>query len=230
MVRFSLLKAIGGPGSLGFLIVGVGIGVVLCLWQRTRRYGMRAVVALAGVYLVLSVPAVALTLGASFAAGPVQTPGPITDLFVLDGDNYRSRAELAGELYAAASNPTVWVVGGTELRGALFEHGVSRDRWRWAKLPDRTTIGQIAQVKELMEEHGISRAVVITSRVQAARVEALLRQQGLDIPVMASPLDQEPASTGFRRWIPSLTALNLSRDAIYERVALAYYRWKGWIA
>jgi hypothetical protein len=70
---------------------------------------------------------------------------------------------------------------------------------------------------------------VVASRLQAPRVWALARAMGLGILVMPSPVDDEPAASGLRAFVPSYLALRVSRDAIYEHVALAYYRWQGWI-
>jgi hypothetical protein len=62
------------------------------------------------------------------------------------------------------------------------------------------------------------------------RIRALTATRGLDLTLLSSPLDDEPAMEGWGRFRPSYVALRTSRDAIYEHVALVYYRWRGWIS
>jgi hypothetical protein len=71
---------------------------------------------------------------------------------------------------------------------------------------------------------------VIASRLQAARVDALIRTARLPVTLLSSPVDEEPPVSGAARFVPSYIALRMSRDAIYEHAALVYYRWRGWIA
>jgi hypothetical protein len=61
------------------------------------------------------------------------------------------------------------------------------------------------------------------------RVAALAQTAGLELDLLASPVDQEPPTEGVWRLVPTYLALRVSRDAIYEHAALAYYRWRGWI-
>jgi len=147
---------------------------------------------------------------------------------VVDGDSYTARAALAAALDRSINPRSVWIVGFGDLHDALVAQGVKQDRLRWAYPEDWTTHGQFEQIRKVMEYYGIARAVVIVSRLQAARAEGLVRQFGLNATVIASPVDSEPPTTGVRRFIPSLAGLTLSRDALYERVAVPYYRWKGW--
>ena len=80
-----------------------------------------------------------------------------------------------------------------------------------------------------MKEHSSLRAAVIVSRLQAARTRGLADRLGLDVLVIPAPVDSEPPSAGARRWLPSYAGLLMSRDALYEMVALAHYRRNGWI-
>jgi hypothetical protein len=73
------------------------------------------------------------------------------------------------------------------------------------------------------------RAVIAASRLHAPRVKAVAQQLRLNVLVVPSPVDAEPAVTGLGRWLPSVAGLRLSRESVYERIALAYYRSKGWL-
>jgi hypothetical protein len=60
-------------------------------------------------------------------------------------------------------------------------------------------------------------------------VAGLVRRADLPTVLIASPVDTEPATSGWWLFVPSYYALRVSRDAIYEHAALAYYARKGWI-
>jgi hypothetical protein len=92
------------------------------------------------------------------------------------------------------------------------------------------TRDQIDWVVLFVREHPDSRVAVVASRLQMPRVRALADAQNLRVAFVAAPIDTDPASVGWRRLWPSYAALRASRDAIYEHAALAYYRWRGWIA
>jgi len=51
----------------------------------------------------------------------------------------------------------------------------------------------------------------------------------MNVVVVPSPVDAEPTNSGAKRWLPSLAGLRLSRDGLYERIAVAYYRRNGWM-
>ena len=53
----------------------------------------------------------------------------------------------------------------------------------------------------------------------------LFRSTSLEF--LPSPVDVEPNGEGIDGWTPKYVALRMSRDAIYEHAAMAYYRWKG---
>ena len=227
-----VLKAIGVPGSFGFLYFGLAIGILLLVNQRTRRLGRVMLFAMVGGYLVLSVPAVGHYLagpGTELAA-PVTSYGTFDEVFVIDGDNYRGRAFTAAQLAAAAKPHTVWFLGGIDLGYALLANGLPRQLWKQAPSPARTTQTQIAWIKRSIERTHPQRAAIVTSRLQAPRVLALARQQQLNIVIVPAPLSDEPPRSGIRLWLPSPTGLALSQEALYERLSLILYRRNGWIS
>ena len=84
-------------------------------------------------------------------------------------------------------------------------------------------------IKRWIERTGAKRPALVTSRLQAPRIRELARHEQLDVTVVPARLEKEPPASGYRFWLPSLAALALSREALYERVALVYYRRNGWI-
>ena len=230
MIRW-LLKAIGGPGSMRFLFLGAGLALFFTAFRRTRHAARWMLSGLLLVYFVLSLPAVARFVAGPAArtrALPAAEYGRLDDLFVIDGDNYVSRAAVAAVVARAASPRIVWVVGGGELRDAMLAHGLDKDLWRWGGGAARTTRDQMLWIQESMASTRSRRAAVIASRVHLPRIVEVARWLQLDVVAIPSPLDSEPPDSGLRAWLPSFSGLRLSRDGLYERVAVAYYRWKGW--
>ena len=225
-----LLKAIGAPGSLSFLVVGVGLCLLLLVWRRTRRLGRALLIMMAGAYVILSLPVVAQRL-----AGPDSEPPPLSsygrfdEVFVVDGDNFRGRAATAVELAAVAKPDVVWFLGGTDLGYELLAKGLPPKLWRQAPSPARTTRTQVQWIKMSIDWTGAKRAALVTSRLQAPRVREVVRHEQVNVVVVPARLDNEPAAAGYRLWLPSLAGLALSREALYERAALLYYRRNGWI-
>ena len=80
-----------------------------------------------------------------------------------------------------------------------------------------------------VEKCGAQRVVLIASSLSMPRVGALAATTGVPVVLAPSPLDEPPVSGGFRLGIPSYRALRLTRDALYEHLALAYYRRSRWI-
>jgi len=236
------IKSIGGPGSVGFFLFSAGIGLALMIPRRTRRWGRLLVVLVTVCYLVLSIPAASHSLAALAGSADYQAAsitGALDNLFVLEGDNNTARAILAAKVAAETRPKKVWALGGKMLRDALIAAGYPA-----SLLPDvegrpgdspawngsaRTTREQMLLVGRLMQETSNKRAAVIVSRLQATRTRGLADRLGLDVVVIPTPVDNEPPASGARRWLPSFSALVLSRDALYEVLALAYYRRNGWI-
>lgn len=225
-----LLKAIGAPGSLSFLFVGVGLCLLLLIWRRTRRLGRALLILMAGAYVILSLPVVAqLLAGPGTERAPLSSYGRFDEVFVIDGDNYRGRAATAAELATVARPDVVWFLGGVELGYELLANGLPPQLWRQAPSPARTTRNQVLWIKRSIERTGAKRAALVTSRLQAPRIRELARHQQLDVVVVPARLDDEPPASGYRFWLPSLAGLALSREALYERAAFVYYQRNGWI-
>jgi uncharacterized SAM-binding protein YcdF (DUF218 family) len=227
----NLLKSIGGPGSLGFLVVGVAAGVgLLFVGPRARRWARRWLILLAAAYFFLSLPVVATALAAYAPASWSALHAPrhgVDRLIVIDGDNRLGRAREAAAWYRASTpRPDVLVSGSAFMVQPLIDAGIPPGQFR---LADRaqTTRAQVRWMRGLPRG---PRTVVIASRLQVPRLAALMSRAGIgDLPIVAARVDREPRTRGPGRWLPSWAALMVSRDACYERLALLYYRWRGWI-
>jgi hypothetical protein len=226
-----LLKSIGGPGSLGFLLCGVIAGAALLFaGPRARRWAWRWLTLLAATYFFLSLPVVASAL-AAYAPAPWSTthatrPGA-ERLIVIDGDNRWGRAREAAAWYRASVPPPEVIVSGSAFMvRPLIEAGIPAGRFR-LDAGAHTTRAQVAWMRHLPPG---PRTVVIASRLQVPRLAALMARAGIGgMTLIAARVDREPRTRGARDWLPSWSALMVSRDACYERLALLYYRWRGWI-
>jgi uncharacterized SAM-binding protein YcdF (DUF218 family) len=229
MLRASA-KLVGPPGSLTFLTVCVGLGLVaIYIWPRHRGAGRGWLLLVAGVYLALSLPC---TAGAITDRLPTPARSsavrPIDTLIVLDGDNWRGRVRTAGAAFAADAPRVVWVFGHAWLLEPLMAAGIPSSKIAHVS-GDATTRGQMTHLRMLYASSNPGSMAIVASRLHMPRVAALAHTMDLPVAQLPSPLDDEPPVSGVWRLIPAYSALRASQDALYEHAALAYYRWHGWI-
>lgn len=225
----ALFKFLAVPGSLPFLALNLALGLGLARFtKRFRRLGRVWLALTCGLYLVLALPVVANAIIDPLPSSDSALGNDRLDLLVIyDGDNRRGRVATACGAYAVGPVDVV-VLGEPWMLDPLVACGISRDRLR---LDERVTNtrDQMNWVDRFRREAPAKRVAIIASRLQMPRIRALAAARRLDAVLVASPIDDEPPTAGWRRFIPSYIALRASRDAIYEHVALAYYRYHGWI-
>jgi uncharacterized SAM-binding protein YcdF (DUF218 family) len=228
----NILKLIGPPGSLGFVVFTLLVALVVAyVWPRSRRLARGWLAAVFVGHVVLAFPFVANAIANRlpvFHSADAGAIGRLDTLVVFDGDNRRGRVQEAAALYGRFKPPTVWILGADWMIEPLVEAGVPAGV---IKQDDRTgtTRGQIDRVEEMIHQRADSGVAVVASRLQMPRIEALVKAAGLPVLLFASPVDSEPPTRGARLLLPTYTALRVSRDALYELVALAYYDRQGWI-
>jgi hypothetical protein len=223
-----LLKFVGAPGSIAFLVVAVLLAIALLRFtRRFRRLGGTLLALVVGGYLVLSLPVVSHQIANRLPVAQTARPDRIDTVIVLDGDNRRGRVRELQHVIASDAPKTVWILGDHWILDALKEAGVTGPHFRY---DDRapTTQTQMLQVAEIARMTSGPTAV-IASRLQTPRVVALIESSKCPVAVLPSPIDDEPPTDGIRRFVPTYLALRLSRDAIYEHVALAYYRFRRFV-
>ena len=228
-----VLKVIGPPGSVPFIAFCLLLALIAAfVWPRSRRLARNWLWFVVIAHATIALPLVANALADALPRVAVTRPGAQHDLdtlFVLDGDNRVGRVRAGAEAARASPNATVHVVGGHWwLINALVEAGVARTRITIDYEPADTR-QQMDQIQRLHTGQPDGRKAVVASRLQMPRVAGLARAGGLHLSLIASPIDTEPPTAGWRLLVPSYYALRVSRDAIYEHAALAYYGWQGWI-
>jgi uncharacterized SAM-binding protein YcdF (DUF218 family) len=227
------LKQIGGPGSLGFLVVSSMVGGLLVLsGGKLRRVGKIFLLLLAVSYIVAALP---LTANALVARLPSYEPlwrgaGPGDGhlLVVLSGDNAVERARETRRVLDSMTPRCVVVSGDPWFVQLVVEAGVPRDRFTVDGAAE-TTREQIAQLDGWAQRCGVRRIVLVASTVSMPRIAALVRAASVPVSLAPSTTDTVAAQSGFWSLVPSYGALRISRDALYEHLALAYYRQRQWI-
>ncbi len=233
LTALNLAKLVGPPGSIGFIAFCLLVALIVAyVWPRNRVLARRWLVGVLILHLVLAFPIVANAIAGRLPNVPSADPGTairLDTVVVFDGDNRRGRVRQAAALYAKSGARDVLILGGDWMVEPLTEAGVPRSR---ITNDDRTgtTRSQIARVEALISGPSGARVAVVASRLQIPRVAALTRAAGLHVLLVASPIDTEPPTRGLWLFVPVYSALRVSRDALYEHAALAYYGWQGWTA
>ncbi len=232
MTPLALAKAIGGPGSIGFLITGSLVGLVLIRVRwRMRIAGRIWLAVLFASYLVMALPPVAQAMAAPFAddlAGQRILTDAIDTLVIFDGDNHWARVTAGARLWRATHAAIVIASGEPWLEEHLRDAGIPASRLVHDQ-DSRTTREQVEYVKTYAARHPGDRVAIVASRLQIPRIAGLLQRAGVAATLYGAPVDHELATGGIWRYLPTYAALCVTRDAFYERVALVYYRWNGWI-
>ena len=204
----AFIKSIGGPGSLGFLVFSALIGLVLTLaGRRARLMGKIWLTVILVLYVILSLPVVANTLVNGLAPPPMPadvTLRAVRTLFVLDGDNRLGRIEAARRVVETAEPEMVWLLGGRYMVPDVVMAGTPRNRVR-VDFSATDTFAQVARVKALIVSTHAPAPAVIASRIQMRRVEAFARATGLQVVLVASPLDGDLPQSGWSLLVPRST-------------------------
>ncbi len=230
-LTLSIIKTVGGPGSAGFFFVIVAMLLLAGWnWPRLRRWVTTAIAVVAAGYLLLAVPLVANGIIDDLSP-VVAVPNPgavhrVRVLVVFDGDNREGRLRSVQDILARAAPREAHLLGGdyllADLRAVLEGTTVLH-----YDASTRDTAAQVRRIREIAGQWPPMTTAVVASRVQAPRIVALLDRARTTVLVVPSPLDHEPAASGISALVPALGALQASRDAIYEHVALWYYRSRG---
>jgi uncharacterized SAM-binding protein YcdF (DUF218 family) len=228
----SIAKFIGGPGSLGFLAVSCFVGLVLSYALPKRPTVGRAwLLGTLLVYMVLAFPVVAHSIASSLpraTTANLATVGKLDALIVLGGDNEDGRVAETLDAWRVSKPDVVLILGDALLARRLEDAGIPAARIRQNDAPP-TTRAQMEWIAAELRVRPVHAAALVASRLQMPRVIEVARTYELHLLFLSSELDDDVATSGVRSLIPGYGALALSRDALYERASLSYYRLRGWI-
>jgi uncharacterized SAM-binding protein YcdF (DUF218 family) len=254
LIKYALV-----PGSIGFLMAGVTIGIVLLYGSPSvARWGRRSMLALVTLYWMLSLPPVTVGLEASLsrlyektdvapqatvlvvlgagsitcrgAGGEISLPTPQSAFNVLE----------AARVYRLMANPDVIASGGApdpylQLRP---EAEVLRQELIRAGVPaSKITIesnsldthDQAVEIARMLRRRHVTRLALVASTTHLPRAVALFRAQGLDPIAVGAPLRSDSDGGWDRHVLPSLKALRASEMVSYHYLATAYAWLRGWL-
>ena len=221
-----LTKLSGGPGSVRLLVLLLAAGLtILVAVPRRRRAALIGLASVTLAYLVMATPAVAdLTVRALPESEPIADSDiqGIQTLFFFDGDNRFGRVREFERINRLARPERIYMLGRLSVYKDLRLMGIPSRQIEHDETLDNTS-DQIRRTVDALAAHESGRAAILVSCLQAPRVRLLAGRAGLNLPVLAAPLDEDLPKGGIGRFVPSLAALAVTRDAIYEVAALAYY-------
>jgi hypothetical protein len=231
----SIVKVTDGPGSIDFLLLCIAIGLILLfVWPRRRRPAAIWTAGVLTVYAILALPLTARAIAAGLPRADVRGLAPgtrIDTLVIFDGDNRRGRIHSAARVYAESRPDSVWVLGieAKWYEPELLQVGIPGPALHF-DVQTLNTRDQVAWIGRQATSKPDRRMAIIASRLQTPRIAGMLSHAGLSgVPLVEAPIDAEPPVAGGALVLPSYVALRVSRDAIYEHLALAYYRHNGWV-
>jgi uncharacterized SAM-binding protein YcdF (DUF218 family) len=214
------------------------ITVVAYWWASTPLGSMLLSAPLIGGFEALQDPGEARSAGAVVVLGggieqlkagslALAYPSEASVLRVLEGA--RVFRLLGGLPFVVASGGTTiegqQAAEGTVMAEALFTLQVPRERILVEDV-SLTTYEQAWNVTRLLKSRGIDRFVLVTSPTHMRRSVAAFRAQHADVvPSVAAPSRE-------RRWkppffMPNEDSFQISRSAVYDYVAIAYYWARG---
>jgi uncharacterized SAM-binding protein YcdF (DUF218 family) len=176
-------------------------------------------------------PADAIVLLGGATRGDTQF-GALADL-----NEHADRLIHAVSLYKAGKAPTIVLTGGSpegtrteaeQMKDLLEVMGVPGEHVLLEK-KSRNTHDNAVYSAELLRAEGIDRILLVTSAYHMRRSLALFEAQGLNVD--PAPTDYQRLVTGqvLPGWLPAVSNLHQSTDALHEIVGYWVYRWKGWL-
>ena len=246
-----LVKAIASlilpPG--GNIVVGFA---GLALWRRARALSAVLITVSLATLLVLSIPRVANALFAGIETFEARRPGSVVAadvgaVVVLSGGRNRNAAEYGGETVgrdtaerlrygarlARETGLPLLVSGGsvfgdTTTLAALMAEALTEDYHvpvRWLEDRSRNTAENAEFSAQLLSGEGIGAIFLVTDASHMPRAAAAFESQGLEVYAAPTAFRSDAsAPAGLLDWLPSATALDMSRAVLHEYLGRLWYR------
>jgi uncharacterized SAM-binding protein YcdF (DUF218 family) len=251
------LKELLVPGSIPFLLLMLLPALALLFRKKDNgRAGRIWMASLVVAYWMLSTPLVSVALVEAVSpdypvimspadaagAGAIVVLGAGMEIHRSRGDMSRAptregwlRVMEAARLHRVLGGVPVIPTGGHGSPGnteaALMAHqleelGVPAERIIKEEHA-RNTREHALLVPAILDVHGISRFVLVTSRQHIRRSMAAFRVVGLT-PIPASPEAFVSRGEPLEMYLPSRVALQLSERVLYDLAGWCYYKIRGW--
>jgi uncharacterized SAM-binding protein YcdF (DUF218 family) len=221
------------PGSIAFLVLGLVCGLALwCFLPRFRSRISAAPIVLMCCYLVLSLPSTANLLADSlYRHSSVTRPDDARGaqvVLVLQGDHEQLRVAETIRLYQLLH--PAWVIvsaNAAPIRNALLAAGLPKNQVIW-EYQSQTTRQQALEMAGGLRSRHVGRVVLVASPIHMPRALAACERAGIDAIPSVSTRPHSGLPRGFRGLVRRFEALTLSRESLYEHLALRWYSWRGW--
>lgn len=155
-----------------------------------------------------------------------------------DRDTAQTRTDAAGLLYEAKRAPLI-LLSGAALDGSVSEAESMAAKLRRRGVPpdalfletkSSNTYENALYSTRLLQEHDISRVLLVTSALHMPRAVAVFRKLGVVvIPAPSAPQIVVPDDPDFSFWLPDERTFFASRSIIKEYVGTLVYWLRGWI-
>ena len=93
----------------------------------------------------------------------------------------------------------------------------------------RDTHDNAVYTAKLLKDRGMDRILLVTSAYHMRRSLALFEAQGLDVIPAPTDFQQLVSPQVLPPWLPAVSNLSQSTDALHEIVGYWVYRWQGWL-
>lgn len=243
---------------LGFSLL-CWMGAVLCLWRGAQRAGRMLALAGIVIVLISACPVTGgWLLGHLEAAYPANTveATPAADAIVVLGGITapaippRTETDVTGAFDRLLHGMRLWRAGKAEyivlsggvmpgltgsdvpeserMRRLALEYGVPA-KALLLESRSRTTHENAVYTRALLAEHGVERALLVTSAAHMWRAVGCFRAAGVDVipaptDVRIVPMPWQPGTL-----LPSLDGLDFTTRAAKEYIGWWVYRFRGWV-
>ncbi|CAA0090350.1 Uncharacterised protein [Halioglobus japonicus] len=255
MMDFTLVKLLSlliYPLSMSLLLGVVALVFSRMQWTRSSFYTL--VLAFGWLYLCstsLFASFITGTLEREFVPRDMAVIAPADAIVLLGGamrgdthigalpdlNQHADRLVYAVALFKAGKAPLIVLTGGGVV-GARTEAEQMKDLLEVMGVPgqyvllenaSRNTHDNAVHTAQLLKAQGMERILLVTSAYHMRRSLALFEAQGLD--VVPAPTDYQRLAMPqiLPNWLPTVSNLHQSTDALHEIVGYWVYRWRGWL-
>jgi uncharacterized SAM-binding protein YcdF (DUF218 family) len=140
-------------------------------------------------------------------------------------------------LFKAGKAPVIVLTGGgvdgarteaEQMKDLLGVMGVSGEHLL-LEVESRNTHDNAVYTAQLLKARGMNRILLVTSAYHMRRSLALFEAQGLDVIPAPTDFQQLVTPQVLPPWLPAVSNLYQSTDALHEMVGYWVYRWQGWL-
>jgi uncharacterized SAM-binding protein YcdF (DUF218 family) len=154
-----------------------------------------------------------------------------------DLNHHADRLVHAVALFKAGKAPVVLLSGGgaknarpeaQQMKDLLVLMGVPA-RHLVLEKASRNTHDNAVFSARLLKQRGMNNILLVTSAYHMNRSQALFEAQGLEVVPAPTDYQQLVAQQVVPGWLPMVSNLHQTTDALHEMVGYWVYRWKGWL-